>query len=439
MQKIGLNICRENNLKYFNSFTKNEIIKISKKSISKISSFSVDLKVIDFDYIKESSVVKIFLSTNLKVLYLIENDSSIYLYEKDFLSVQYINIDNFVDGNIITTSFLKTKAVYQIFVDEIFCQIISKDEIFYSYHIVINLKLNPSFYLGFEIENAVSSNIYVSYSDGTNLTQKTFDNNLTYKNINFYSNLSFVGTFNNMSLIYEVGDLNKINCFSNLRNVDSYCFKNASTIIASLNLNNTFSIFIFDINLKSLKKIPTPPISNSFKNPFFEKQSGNIYLISKINEIDSICYFDKSYKFNVLYSEKNVKSYKVSNDKILFETDTFNVFYIDFNFSNEISFIFEYEKILKIDFYFENIFCILYTKDNLNKLILYNLDTFEITELCPFFSITDFDIDKNTLDIFLCYFENNFSQIVKIDKTLTEFYLENLSGKVVKIFVKKTF
>lgn len=443
MQKIGLNICKNTNIKYYKKVLKSDFINLN--DIFKISSISIECRVIDFSHLKENNFVKIFLNVDLKIFYSLENNSSINLFEKNTLTTEYVLVDYFIDGNVVNNNFLRTKFIFEVFVEDIFAKIIDKNTIFYSYHLILNLKINPSFYLCFLIENGLSNNLYLSYSDSTNLTQKTFDNNLSYDNIIFSNNLYFVGSVNlenkqtenlNHSLIYEVNNQNKINSFSNIRNVDSFCFKGNSQIIVSLNINNVFSLFIYDINTRALKKIPTPPISKSFRFPFFDKNTSNIYFICEINNINSLCYFDKNFKLNMIYCDKNVKWFKISDDKILFETDAINIFYKDFSISNEIIFNFEYENILKIDFFYESSLLILYSINQKNNLIIYNIDTFEVNELCPFFSVNDFDIDKNTFDIFFTYTENNFSQVIKIDKDLNEYYLENLSGKISKIIIK---
>jgi len=173
---------------------------------------------------------------------------------------------------------------------------------------------------------------------------------------------------------------------------------------------------------------------------------------------------------NMLYCDKNVSWFKIYDDKILFETSdiknleishknatqnlelpnentenfiisksTISIFYSEFNVVNELIFNFEFDKIIKIEFFYDNYLLILYSLNKKNSLILYNIDTFEYSDLCPFFSVTDFDVDTNSLEIFLCYFENNSSQIVKIDKDLNEYYLESILGNILKIVLKKTF
>ncbi|MFI3209469.1 MAG: hypothetical protein R3Y64_00220 [Peptostreptococcaceae bacterium] len=437
MQKIGLNICKNYTMKYFDKIIQSEILKLNE--IDQISSISIYPKIIDTFYMSENSFIKILFNIDIKILYLTKNCSSINLYENSFSNVKHIFIDNFIDGNIVNLSFVKSKINFEIFIEEIFSKILDIETIFYSYHIIFHIKYNESLYLGFLIQNGLSKNLYLSYSSCNNLVQKTFDNNMKYKNIIFSNNLSFIGEFKNSSLIYIVDNKNNLVALSGIRNANSFCYKNNSQIIVSINISTNSFLFIYDINAKSLKKLPKPPVSNFYINPYFDKLNLNIYCLSNINKINTLCFFDKNYKFHVLIQNEDILWFKFFENNILFESDKIKMFSIDFDDCFDIEFSFEFDKILKIEFFDTNSLLVLFEINSTNNLLIYDINTFFENELCSFYSIIDFCIDKNTKEIFILYDENNSSLVMKIDENFDEYYLEDMSSNISNIFIKEIF
>lgn len=449
MKYIGLNICNKNNLKYYKNIFTSQIINIKNNNICEINSVIIDFSILSTEFIEPINSAKVYYECNVKILYLIEKDDTIYSVEKKIPTIEYINVDKFVDGNIINNLFIKTKTKFELYTDNIYCTIINKNSILLNYYNVIHLKINPAFYIAYYMENGLSNNLFISYADGSNLIQKTFDNFFTYNNIIYNaitSKLLFLGHINNQSIIYHTDTKSKsqlkVNSINNFRNVESFCLYNKNKLLISLINDSTF--YIYDINTKKSSKLKTPNITGYYSNIQYDNKYSDIYFIYNITN-NPLCKLDKNLNLEILYNE-NVQDYMVdsTSDKIIIKScfnkvDVLSIFYRDSKIFNQLNLDFKYDNLIKFDFFYEDdceYILILYEHNSHNYLIKYNLTTLTYIFMYENYHINDFDIDIKTNYIYICYKDENMCKVISLNNDLEENILKT-SNNIKNMFIKK--
>ena len=439
MQTIGLNICQNKKLdNYISNFTK-KIFNIENVSFIEINRTLVDSSIINIDYLDNVSYVKIYIETKIQILFLLDNQSN-YCYEKLIPSVEYIPISKFIDGHKIDNFFIKNKVTPQIFIDNIYCKIIDNHTVAISFYFIINLQIKSAFFIAYNIEN----NLFVTLSNGTSLKQKTYTNSTKYTNIIFQGSnnrLLFLKHTNNQSLIcYEdAKSENKNHFVDSLKNVNNFYILNKNTLIVS----NNHLLYTYDLNTKKTNKLNIPMDYSNFDFPYYDKNNNLIYFICQINNKKHLCSFSKNNNLDILYEE--VVNYKINNlgDMILLKDTSENLIMLNCvsRISNALTLDFAYNKIIKFDFFikFDCIFIlILYSLDNYNYLISYNLSSANINYLCADFYINDFDIDNDNMNLYVCYKNNNISTVVKIHDDIEDIILQ-IPKDIKNISIKKSY
>lgn len=453
MQKIGLNSCNDDNLKFYKKIFDKKTINALDLNISKISSCSIKCNLIKKDFLEASNCLKIFFKLEINIIYLKKDDGNSYNHSETIFMLKYINIDKFIDGCKVNSVFLENKTALNIYLENIDCTITKNNLLILTYFIIINLKVSPSFYLGYQIENGLSNNLFLSYYNGDNLIQKTFDNFLKYKNIIYESNSSkllFIGYNDTQSILYYCDSKFKspIKNISNLNNVNSFCVENKNRLIISVNQGNSSFLFSFDFNTQKITKINIPNIGTNYFLPYYDKSKRKIYCLVTINNINCLCCIDSNNNINKISTSYDVLDYKTHHniDKIILKVnqnskETLYLYYKDLNNLINLNINLEYDKILKFDFYkdeFSDYILILFKINDLNYLISYDLNTLQILYLFENYYINDFIVDKITYDLFIVYQKDMYNHVSKINNFLEESVLST-SNNIKSIFLRENF
>lgn len=453
MQKIGLNNCTDVNLKFHKKIFDKKTINALNLNISKISSCSIDCKIIKKDFLETSSCLKIFLKLQIKIMYLKNDDDNTYSHNENIFILKYIDIDRFIDGCKVNNVFLESKTSLDIYIENIDCTITKNNLLIFTYFLIINLKISPSFYLGYQMENGLSNNLFLSYCNGDNLIQKTFDNFLQYKNIIYESNSSkllFIGYNDTQSMLYYSDSKFKspVKSISNLNNINSFCIENKNKLIISMNQGNNSFLFNFDFNTNKLTRINIPTIGTNYYLPYYDKSKRKTYCLVTINNTNSLCCIDSNNNINKISNCYNVLDYKTHHtiDKIILKVtennkDNICLYYKDQNNLIPLNINIEYDEILKFDFYkdeFSDYILILFKYNDLNYLISYDLNTLQILYLYENYYINDFIVDKITYDLFIAYKKDMYNYVAKINNFLEE-SIVSTSNNIKSIFLRENF
>lgn len=447
MQKIGLNKCKDKNIKYSSIISDSKVFSLGNLNLKQINSTIIDSTIINTQFINHLNSIKVILQLTVRIIYSTSLDNSLYVYDKHFLTVQYIPIPRVIEGIQTDKAFIQKKIKTEVFIENIISKIIDKDSVLINYYIIVKLKINPGFYISYSINNSLFSNIFVTYSNGENLTQKTFTTDLKYSNILWQpnsSNISFIGSNDNSSSIYlfncnslkeQINNLKTEDVLENVnvcKNVNDFVFGNENEIFFLNKEENLNILYTMNLKRKTLKKI-TSNLSENYSNIFFNSSTDNLYSLCLIDNINCLCSFDKNCNFEILFDFSNVYDYiinKYYNKAIIkiLNNGIYSLYTLDLSnkMLNPIILDFEYEDILKFrlckNIDSKEILILRYLNNTQEFLAIHDLYSLESTTVKFDDNIYDFEVDFYTNDIFIVLKNDKYSKIIKIN-------LSNLNEK----------
>jgi hypothetical protein len=461
LEKIGVNKCIDDKIKYYNKFHKSQNIYINNPNLEQISSTIVECNIVSYNLLENINMFKVLMKFSVKIIYSTTADPSLYIYDKEFLTVQYISLPSFIDGVSTNNLYLQKKIKIESFIENISSKLINNNRVLVDFYIILNLKINSDFYIAYVINDKFGDNIFLSFSNGQNLTQKTFSVNSKFKNLIFSKSSS------NLFYIDNAGELSKL-CYLNFsskkrnlvksdfnlndqniclnKNVDNFVFKDKNTILLTCKDDYKSLLYSYNIKKDELKGLSVLGVNSNYLFPYYDDNKKVIYFLSDIDNIRCLCLIDQRNNFDIIYNFSNVVYYTVSiySNNILIKDDMKNIYILNSKTKefNPININFEYTDILKALFYKSDTFgeslLILYSMNDFNCLLIYNLKSLSYKILYDTHSINDFDIDHHSLDIFICCKSKNFCEVIKINKNIDKY--ENvlkLPSNVKKIFLRK--
>lgn len=446
MHKIGINKC-DKPLLHFSKVFKSSTVVIDSNlpPIKNIISFMIcptyeDLSVDD----KLECKLKMFFNVNIKIIYSTYKDNGLYVINKIFNFLDHINIPRVIDGIDSTIAFAAKKITPKTYVENTHIKILNERSIIVSYFFINEACITPSYTLAFLLNNINDSfNVFFSYNDGSNLTQKTFTKNIKYKNLLWCpksDELAFIANFDGNDNIYIISknSINPIRLIDNIpfANVKNFVFKDSNTILYTLDTGFMTDIYSFNIrNKKNTNLTKSNGIFNA-SNPLYSKNTGHIYFI-KNESTNTILSCMNSFGENItnLLSNFNIIDFTISyNDDyigIITNNDTVKSLNL-FNCKNRTISTLPFEDIFKditsIKFSPSSYFLAFITKyENKDDIILYNIfsKTFKnITMNDANMFISNFDFDFNGNSIYYFKHASGESSLVKF--SLEKFYEESL-------------
>lgn len=431
MQKMGINKFKSNNKKYFHTITKSEIINI--KNIKEINSLIIKPSLIEINQIKNSNKLRIAIKIDIKIIYLKQEDSSLYIYKNNYINYKTIKLPKILEGHVINNPSILNKIKKDIYVENINSKIINTD-IILSYFLVINISVPPTHCIAYIINNGFGDNIFISHINGQFLTQKTFNQNTKYKNIkwnNYINNICVIAKVDNkddiFSLEIENKNVNKITNVNNYKHINNFEIVNKNEIIIGFNEENE----VCKLNTKKnkIQNIIKDQYQRITKKPYYDSKNKQTFLLISEENNDFLYSVNEKSEVDIIFNYVNVIDYYVSyycNNLIVkvIKDERLSLFEvnIDSKFVSPINLDYECEDILNIKYLYDDenkkqIVILLSNKSNhknKNTLILYNLSNYTYETLL-LDNIIDFDIDYETFDLFIIIKDTNLSYVKKMN------------------------
>lgn len=453
MQKIGIVKCNDKKIKYYDKYIKNEIVKLTKNNLRKITSAIVNTHITKMEYDNMSQCLRLVISLNIKIIYQSSEDNTLHVEDKNTFTVSYIPICKIVEGNSIDALLLKNKIKSNVYIENISTKEVSLDTLIVNFYMIISLNIEPSYCIAYNINNGLANNIYISFSDGKKLTQKTFTYDLNYTDLKWIPNsTSLLSMYSANDLTYFcICDCKNPNVITNKivnvnKFVNKYNFIDSNRLLLDVVDEDMKKIYILNLKSGDLKYINTSFISNSCHKSVYNYYDNKIYFLSDINNRGCLYKMNLNSNPEVLFDHADVKDYKVSFDglKTLLKVkkDTGHALFLLDNESNSIEPIninSNFDDILKFDIYEDfdsniNILMLL-SKDNLLYILNYNIMSFTSSNILNSNSVVDFSIDYNSKDLYICTMEENFYKVVKINKNNIDTILK-IPSKIISIACK---
>lgn len=450
MQKIGINKSKNNNRKYFDTISESKTINI--EDIKEINSIIIKPSIIEINQIKNSNKIRIFIKTDIKIVYLKENETALYVYHNKYIKGKSMNLPKILEGHLINSQTTLNKLRKEVYVENINLKILNK-RILLGYFLSIDISIPSTYSIGYSINNSFGDNVFLSHINGHMLTQKTFNQNTYCKNLiwnNYGSCLWFISSDTNSSDIFNVDIENKyVNKVTNtnvLQNINNFVIINKNEILIEYYHENEVNIYKLNIRKNEMKKI-VEDINITTKKPYYNSINKLIYFLMKEDEDYHLYSIDDKSNRDILFNNLNVLDYYVSyylNSIIVkvYKDNELSLFEIDMssNFVSPISIDYKYKNILDIKYLYddENKKQILILLENLNtqkddnrySLVLCDLNKYTTKKITED-NIIKFDIDYDSLDIFIVSKKNNLSYVNKIN--VKDFNKNNLVDLILKL------
>lgn len=433
MQKIGINKSKNSNRKYFEIIKENKIINI--EGIKEINSIIIKSSIKDIDLINNSSKIKIVVNTDIKIIYLKENDNGLYVHNPKYINYKVMNLPKILQGHLINNQTTLNKLKKEVYVENINTKLLNND-ILLGYFLSIDISIPPTYSIAYSIDNGFGENIFLSHIDGQVLTQKTFNQNTNYKHLtwnNHSDELLFISTDTNISDIFSVNLENKIvNKYTNVntsKNINNFILINKNEILCEYSDENESNIYKLNQRKNQMKRLVDDNYCHT-KNPYYNSYNKEIYFLMKDNDDYHLYSMDKHNNRNIIFNYVNVLEYYVSyylNNIIVkvLKDNEINIFEVNIEskFISPINIDYKYKNILDIKYLYdsEDKKQILILLENVNierspsnrSLILYDLIEYSSSKIIED-NIIKFDIDYDSLDIFIVTKKGNLSYVEKI-------------------------
>lgn len=436
MQKIGLDKCKNKNIKYFSKISQSHTLDICEDNLLKISSVIVNSQVEQYEFMENINKIKVLIKVNLQMIYhSITNE--LLLKDKCTYILRYIPIPKIIEGNLTYQSFIQKKINVEVFVENISSEVLRSDKVAISYYILLNVSINPSLSIMYNVNNGLFDNIFLSFHNGKNFTQRTFTHDIEYKKFKFkpYSDILVVlGYKKNKSILY-VFDVSKksnkeLSSISIDGEIGDFTFINNKMI--TFDLTNMDSSYLYTLNISNheIVKIDILDDNGLYKKPCFDKNNKHLYFLHYIDNTSSLCSLVKD-KLNTIFSYVDICDYIFSQNssevllKILKDkNDKLFLFNIENSYLHPINI--DCESIIKFNFFTWDKNCkniiILYKENGVKKLISYDINTDKVKKIYENYDIVDFSIDYSTKDLFICI-KNNSYKVIKFNNGIGEIIL----------------
>ncbi|MEG0843462.1 MAG: hypothetical protein RSD22_09330 [Romboutsia sp.] len=450
MQRIGINKSKNNSRKYFETITENKMINI--EDINEINSIIIKPSIIEINQIKNSNKIRIFIRINIKIIYLKENETALYVYNNKYINCKVMNLPKILEGHLINNQSTLNKLKKEVYVENINTKILNKG-LLLGYFLSIDISISPTYSIGYIINNSFGDNVFLSHINGQVLTQKTFNQNTYCKNItwnNDGSYLWFIYSSNNNSDIFNVNienkNVNKITNINVLKNISDFSLVNKNEILIEYYDENEVDVYKLNIRKNEMKKI-VKDINTTTKSPYYNSRNKLIYFLMKEDEDYYLYSIDERNNRDIIFNYVNILEYYVSyylNSIIVkvFKDNELSLFEINIEskFVSPISIGYKYKNILDIKYLYDDenrkqILILLENIDNKqniyrNSLILCDLNEYTTKKIIED-NIIKFDIDYDTLDIFIVSKKNNLSYVQKIN--VKDFNKNNSLNLILKL------
>ncbi|MGL4913505.1 MAG: hypothetical protein ACRC3Y_13860 [Romboutsia sp.] len=433
MQKIGIIKSSNKNLKYFEKLIESKCIEL--EDVYEINSLIIKPECIDISLKANLNKVKLCIKTDIKIVYLKKDDTSLYVYKDCYISYETIKTPNIIEGHYITQPSIINKLKKEIYTENINAKIINSN-IVISYFLVLSLSANPTYYLSYVINNGFGDNVFLSHIDGQGFIQKTFYQNANINNLRWDISGSKTWFITNVkedcNLCNIENESNKVNEF-NVGSINNFIlFKNNDCIVE----DSVISKKLYRYNLKKNQR-----------KPFLLNEGPYIFEKSCYDNLNKLTYFlmgddcnkalyslDSNNNVNTIFDYSNVLDYYVSyylNNLVvkIFSQDKISLFEINLEskFSMQINLEKDYEDILDVKYLFDfetkkEVLILAKNKlTNNNTLFLYDFYSYSCTELMTK-KILKIEIDYESLEIFIISKDKNLSCIEKLN---IETFLKN--------------
>ncbi|MGL4912527.1 MAG: hypothetical protein ACRC3Y_08845 [Romboutsia sp.] len=431
MQKMGINKFKNNNKKHFDIITKSETINI--ENIKEINSIIIKPSIIDINQIKNSSKLRLTIKTDIKIIYLKQEDSSLYIYKNNYINYKTINLPKILEGHVINNPGILNKIKKDIYVENINTKTINSDVVL-SYFLVVNISIPPTHGIAYIINNGFGDNIFLSHINGQNLIQKTFNQNIKYKNIKWNNNtfnIMVIGKCDNKDDIFSIEienkNVNKITNVNNYKHIDDFEIINKNEIMVAFSDEN--QVCKLNIKKNKIQKIIKDQWEDPSKKPHYDSknkctyilmgQENNtfLYVINESKDVDIIFNYVNILKYYVSYYCNNLIVQVIKDESLsLFEVN------LDSKFVSPINLNYDYEDVLNIKYLYDDevkkqIIILLknkYNAQNKNSLILYDLNSYTYETLIVD-NIVNFDIDYENHDLFIITKDTNLHYVKKLN------------------------
>lgn len=427
MQKIGINKFKNKNKKYLKTLIENKTINIH-SPVESINSLMIKPQCININLMKNSNKIKLSIKTDIKIIYLKNNDTSLYVYKTSYINNETIKLPKIFEGHCMDNPTSLNKIKKDIYTENINTKLLDKN-IILSYFLVINISTTPTYYIAYNINNSFGDNIFLSHIDGQALTQKTFNQKMKCFNFKWdidTSKLWFLAENNGQVSIYNIENdykiINKIENVNDYENVNNFVILNKNEIILEYKDENNF----YKLNTKrnQVKKMINDPQGDIIKNPYYDSKNKLLYFLMGYENEQHLYTLDKNNNVDIIFNYVNILDYYVShylNNLIIkiFNEEVLTLFEINISskFANPIHLQETYEDILDVKFLYDNEDkkqILILAKNQNTDLILYDLNNYT-HEILFTGEIIKFDIEYETLDIFIISKKNRLSYVEKIN------------------------
>ncbi|MGL4803481.1 hypothetical protein [Paraclostridium dentum] len=430
VQKIGLKKTNKNYLNYFKKLKKDNIIEIN--NIKDISSVIINAVDINTKLLPKLNKIRIQFVVEINLIYSTTIDMSLCAYKYSYVYYETIAVPKIIKGyNILSPNFLN-KLQKEINVEEINIKI-NNSKVNLSYFLIINLKIPPTHSIAYIIDNGFGNNVFLSHNNGTNLTQKTFFQGHNIDNIFWDTdnlNLWFIySNLNNSSLHFINCENGNINVCKNVNIegfVNSFVFKNKNEIIFSTTNKIIYTYNLLSENIKPLLSLHNKEL---VKQPYYNKSKNLIYFLMSTETDFNLYSVDQFGNIDTIFNYTNVLDYYVSccedflTVKVI-KDGRLNLFEIDLS-SKLINQIFLNDNAmydilgLRYMTYKGKKSLLLLSKNEVdtshcNTFYIYNFETYTFEKLIDT-NCTYFDIDEESLDLFMVTKEKNISSVNKLN------------------------
>lgn len=304
LHKIGLSKCIKDKLKYFKVYSPIEKITIDScyKPIDNIVSLMISTKILEIDVINsilnlkedsskrcKTSFVNICLEVTFKIIYSSKDSKNLHIIDHKCCHVIKVEISSFIDGLTIQQLLNLKRVKPEVYIEDISVTLQNNRNLLISPFMLCEVLILPDYVLAYNIEMFNGeNNLFVSYNDGSRLLQKTFNKNISYRNLTWCPLNTEIAYLSNEAGLYELYTLNinnrtptKIKLDFHLGEVHSFCYTSNDTIVFSCVSNNIFELYSVNIKTLNTKKITNSMHGFSCLHPKFENYSNNIFFINK--------------------------------------------------------------------------------------------------------------------------------------------------------------
>lgn len=413
LHKIGIEKCSRKNIKFFSILSPTKKISTLKNqnTINSIISIMVvcdviDTEIIDFndnisnDYnLNAISTINVLLRLNYKMIYHSREDKKLQVINDIDYHITQIKVRSYLEGSSIKQLNHLKKLKISSFVENIDATIVDENNVMINPYLLVDIGYIKSFTLAYIFSQGSSqNNIFISYEDGTKLTQLTFSSSVKYKNLcwSLFSNevayLTNEDNYTSINLFNVNSKKNKkIPLHFNFDYISSFCYTSNENMLLCAKSSNSYDLYRLNITTNKIEKIFNASNELNKYKPKFSLKQQKIYFILEEKENQSLCCINlngldfkkisqntKILDYSVSYDEK----YVVVLDRYKDDIDKLYLVSLDTNKKRELN-IFNKKHIIKKAIFSnkKNELGLIINMDNKDDIYIYDLDDMSIRNL----------------------------------------------------------